>query len=96
MRHQLSTAIHIATIVAWMVAAVDASPWGFDLPPDRFLFTIATACVSSYAWIAQANARPVDEVYAAGIARGRHEVECERSEPRVTRMTERRLTVVGD
>ena len=96
MRHQLHLVIHIATVAAWMVAAIDVSPWGFDLAPDRFLFTIAAACVSSYAWIAKANARPAVETFMAGRDCGYREAMAEQQCENVTRMAERRLTVVGD
>ena len=88
MRHQFSLAIHIATVAAWVVAGIDISPWGFDLAPDRFLFTIAAACVSSYAWIAGAHARPAVETYLAGKDIGRREALLEQQCENVKRMSE--------
>ena len=96
MRHQLNLIIRTATVAAWMVAGVDISPWWFDLDPDRFLFVIAAACVSSYAWIAKANARPAVETYLAGKDIGRREALLEQQCENVSRIAERRLTVVGD
>jgi hypothetical protein len=85
-----------ATLVAWAIAVLDALPWGPQLPDHAFLLVVALACVGTYAWITYNSARPVDEVYLAGKAMGRREVELERDAgDRVVRMTERRLTVVG-
>ena len=88
--------IRIASIALWVVAAINILPdgWLFDLDSDRALFVVAGACVTSYWCIARAHARPVDEVYLAGKEVGRREalreVECDK----VTRLAERRLSVV--
>lgn len=79
---------------AWVASLVDVSPWGFDLPPDAFLFVIAGACVSSYACIAQAHARPAHELYVAGKAEGRRLALLELSCDKVAPLPERRLRAV--
>lgn len=85
-----------ATLLAWGVAIFDVLPWGPSLPSDAFLLLIALACVGTYAWISYNSARPVDEVYLAGKAMGRREVELELAAgDRVVRLPERRLSVVG-
>jgi len=86
-----------ATLLAWAVACIDPIPGGLDLPEKAHLVVIALACVGTYAWISYNSARPVDEVFLAGKALGRREVELEMANPdRVVRMPERRLVVVGD
>lgn len=98
MRCQFNLFIRTATIAAWVLTGVDVLPdgWLWDLRPDLALFLIAAGCVGAYWWITRTHARPVDEVFSAGIAVGRREVELEMASDRVSRMSERRLTVVGD
>ena len=91
--------VRIACVILWFIATVNVLPdgWLFDLDPDRGLYVIAGACVLSYAWIAQAHNRPVDEVYLAGKEVGRREAMLEQECEKVTRLAERRLSVVpGD
>lgn len=91
--------IRIVCIALWVVATINVLPdgWLFDLDPDRALFVVAGACVLSYAWIARANARPAHEVYLAGKEVGRREALREQECENVTRLAERRLSVVpGD
>lgn len=88
--------VRILCIALWTVAAVNILPdgWLFDLDPDRALFVVAGACVLSYAWIARANAQPATEVYLAGKEAGRREALREQECEKVTRIAERRLSVV--
>lgn len=94
-KYAILLSIKVATVVAWIVAAVDVSPWGPELDPDASLFVIAAACVSSYAWISKAHARPAVELFLAGKDIGRREALLEQECDRVTRLSERHLTVVG-
>lgn len=86
-----------ATLLAWTITGLDTLiPWGPTLSGKAFLFLIALACVGTYAWISYNSARPVDEVYLAGKAMGRRELELEQAAgDSVVRLSERRLTVVG-
>lgn len=79
----------VIAVPAWVVSLVDVSPWGFDLPPDLFLFVIAAACVSSYACITKAHARPAHELYVAGKAEGYRQALLEQECPRVTPLPDR-------
>jgi len=83
--------IRVATVAAWIVAGVDAAPWqpwGFELDPDQSLFMVAAACVSSYAWISKAHARPAVELYLAGKDIGRREALLEQQCENVRRMAD--------
>lgn len=98
MRHAAVIAAKAATITAWVLTGVDVLPdgWLWDLRPDIALYLVAAGCVGAYWMITRAHARPVDEVYAAGVAMGRREVELELDSLRVTRMAERRLRIVDN
>jgi len=98
MRNATVIAAKAATITAWILTGVDVLPdgWLWDLKPDVALYLVAAGCVGAYWMITRCHARPVDEVYSAGIAMGRREVELEHASARVTRLAERRLSVVGD
>jgi hypothetical protein len=97
MRYAVVIAIRIATTAAWVVTGLDLIPcMGVNLTAAADLYLVAAGCVGSYWLICRANSRPVDEVYEAGKAVGRREVEMELASPRVARLAERRLTVVGD
>jgi hypothetical protein len=84
----LFVAIKIATALAWVVALVDALPWGWELDPDASLLVVAAACVSSYAWISKAHARPAVELFLAGKDIGRREAMLEQQCENVRRMSE--------
>ena len=98
MRHATVIAAKVGTITAWILTGVDVLPdgWLWDLKPDVALYLVAAGCVGAYWMITRAHQRPVDEVYEAGKALGRREVEIELASKRVGRMAERRLSVVGD
>lgn len=93
MPHQLVRILHIVCPLAWGLAIADLTP-AVTLEGNATLFTVAVACVSSYALIGRANARPADEVFLVGKEMGRLEAEAEMRSG-VTRLAERRLTVVG-
>jgi hypothetical protein len=95
MSRKITVSIRIVAIAAWVVAAVDALPVRWELDPDGSLFVVATACVASYAWIAGLHSRPAVEVYLAGKDVGRREALLEQQCEQVTRLSERRLTVVS-
>lgn len=91
MKYAAVVAIKVATIAAWIVAGVDAAPWqpwGFEMDPDMSLFTVAAACVSSYAWISKAHQRPAVELFLAGKDIGRREAILEQQCENVKRMSE--------
>lgn len=90
MSHKLVIAIRTVAAVAWGLAAVDLIPWGWGLPDKVALFTIAVACVSTYALISHAYARPIDELYRAGKVAGRLEAQAESRHPSVSSLSERR------
>lgn len=87
-KYALFVAIKAATILAWIVAAIDMLPWGPELDPDASLFVVAAACVSSYAWISKAHARPAVELFLAGKDIGRREALLEQQCENVRRMSE--------
>ena len=93
MPHQLVRILRIVAPLAWGLAIVDLTP-ALTLEANALLFAIAVACVSTYALISHANARPADEVFLVGKEMGRLEAEAEMRSG-VTKITERRLTVVG-
>ena len=95
MTRSLVFAIRTVAVVGWVVAGIDALPGPWELDPDGSLFVVAAACVASYAWIMRAHSRPAVEVYQAGKDAGRREAMLEQGCAEVTRMSERRLTVVS-
>ena len=90
MRYVAVVAAKAATVTAWVLTGVDVLPegWGWDLRPDVALYLVAAGCVGSYWCITRAHARPVDEVFNAGVALGRLQVERELTSPTVTRLSE--------
>jgi len=88
MSHRLTTITRATTAAAWLVAGLDLTPW-LDLPANAALYLIALGCVTSYALICRAHARPADEVYLAGKAMGRREAMLEQECERVVRMADR-------
>lgn len=86
MSGKLYRTIQTVAVVAWLVSGVDVLPVGPDLPPDAGLFVVALGCVCSYAWIARVHARPIDEVYRAGIEVGRQRTLAEQEASNVTRL----------
>ena len=98
MRQVTIIAAKVGTVIAWILTGVDVLPdgWLWDLKPDVALYLVAAGCVGAYWMITRAHNRPVEEVFEAGKALGRREVEKEHASTRVHRMAERRLSVVGD
>lgn len=94
MTRTLHRIVPFIAALATLVVAVDVSPFGWDLPPDAFLAVVGVACVAAYALIARHNARPIDEVYRAGIDVGRRRALAEVEAANVTCLPERRLRVV--
>jgi hypothetical protein len=87
-KYALFVAIKVATVLAWVAATIDVLPGGFELDPDASLFVVAAACVSSYAWISKAHARPAVELFLAGKDIGRREALLEQQCENVRRMSE--------
>ena len=82
--------------MAWLAAAVDILPFGWDLSPKSSLFVVAAACVLSYAWIARVHSQPAVEVYLAGKDIGRREALLEQQCANVERISAPSLRVVSN
>jgi hypothetical protein len=86
----LRRTIYSLTITAWLVLAAAATPAGSAVTPPQCLLAVLIAGVGTIKFLVRRMLAPANELFYAGKAAGRLEVEKERAGGNVFRLEERR------